>query len=212
MPYRIRPGLSYCLCEGRPIFLDIDSGRYSTLPEALCAPFSALLSGEDEIAVTAIERLQALGVIKKGVPTPAAIELLPAPTHQLAATRGELWPITAGIAQTVAAYHVRHVPLRKLLETEAGRRASNRSAADWDLGRLRGDFDRIASLVGEADACFPRSLAFRRLALRHGYRPAMVLGVKIDPFAAHCWVQSGSRVDNDSIERVRLFTPIHILW
>src|SRR3546814_5791235 len=65
--------------------------------------------------------------------------------------------------------------------------------------------------MGEADQCLARSIAFRRLAFRLGFAPTLVLGVKLDPFAAHCWVQSEDCVANDSLERVRCFPPIFAL-
>lgn len=76
------------------------------------------------------------------------------------------------------------------------------------MARFRAAFDRVAIPLGEVDNCLARSLGFRMLAFRRGYRPTLVIGVKLDPFAAHCWVQTGTRVDNDSVERVRHFTPI----
>ncbi|MDQ2762376.1 MAG: lasso peptide biosynthesis B2 protein, partial [Pseudomonadota bacterium] len=65
--------------------------------------------------------------------------------------------------------------------------------------------------LGESRECLSRSLAFRKLALRRGYRPSLVIGVKLDPFAAHCWVQTGGRVDNDTLDRTRLYEPILVL-
>src|SRR3546814_7813174 len=90
--------------------------------------------------------------------------------------------------------------LPRLFAIEAGCRPIDRAADENDLGRLRGAFDQIATVFGEADECLPRSLAFRRLAFRCGHRPSLVIGVKIDPFGAHCWVQSGARLDNDRSE------------
>src|SRR3546814_9623173 len=69
MSYRIRQGLSYCLCEDRPIFLDVELGRYSTLPTELCGPFAALMSNEGGVAPRDIERLLALPVIESGIHT-----------------------------------------------------------------------------------------------------------------------------------------------
>jgi hypothetical protein len=37
-----------------------------------------------------------------------------------------------------------------------------------------------------------------------------VMGVSGRPFAAHCWVQVGDRVVNDTLDHVILFTPILI--
>ena len=212
MPYRIREGLSYCLCEGHPVFLDIGLGRYFTLPSHLCAPFAAVVADEDAgVDARDIARLLTLRVIETGAPRAMSAMPLRMPSSEVTALRPRGRTIRAAVAQGFASHRVHHIALRKLLTIEAARRPSDRIAEDGELGRLRGAFDRVAIMFGEADRCLPRSLAFRRLALREGHSPALVIGVKIDPFAAHCWVQSGTRIDNDSVERVRLFTPIYSL-
>ena len=37
-----------------------------------------------------------------------------------------------------------------------------------------------------------------------------VFAVKGAPFAAHCWIQLGDIVLNDSVENVRAYTPIMV--
>ncbi|MDR6849921.1 MULTISPECIES: lasso peptide biosynthesis B2 protein [Alphaproteobacteria] len=192
--------------------MDLDSRRYSTLPAQLCGPFVAFMAGEQAIPQTDVDRLIALRVIQPGTGTHQPREILPLPTHEIMPARQASSTVVALAAQGVATWQVRSISLRRLLTDEAARRPSDhQDANEQDLGRLRRAFERIASLFGEANECLPRSLAFRRLALRYGHRPSLVIGVKINPFGAHCWVQSGARVDNDSLERVRLFTPIHVV-
>lgn len=59
-----------------------------------------------------------------------------------------------------------------------------------------------------ADRCLPRSIALVLcLAARH-VRAHIVIGVRIAPFGAHCWVQAGNEVLNESVEEVLLYTPI----
>lgn len=40
---------------------------------------------------------------------------------------------------------------------------------------------------------------------------ALLFGVKLDPFAAHCWVQTDDLVVNDRVETVAAFTPVRII-
>jgi hypothetical protein len=49
--------------------------------------------------------------------------------------------------------------------------------------------------------------------LCHAHRlyPSLVLGVRINPFAAHAWVQIGDRVLVGDYDQVRLFTPILVV-
>jgi hypothetical protein len=59
--------------------------------------------------------------------------------------------------------------------------------------------------------CLPSALALRRYLGWRGVRTDFVIGVKIAPFAAHCWLQIEDVVVGDSLERVRGFTPIRIV-
>jgi hypothetical protein len=43
---------------------------------------------------------------------------------------------------------------------------------------------------------------------RRGARASIVFGVTGTPFKAHCWVQLGDQLLNDSLDNVTPFTPI----
>ena len=59
--------------------------------------------------------------------------------------------------------------------------------------------------------CLFDSLALIEFLARYGIFPQWVFGVKMEPFGAHCWVQDGSTVLNDTAEFVRKFTPIMVV-
>jgi hypothetical protein len=61
------------------------------------------------------------------------------------------------------------------------------------------------------DACLLDSLALRIFLGRYGFRPSWLFGVKSTPFAAHCWLQLGATVINDTPEHVRLYEPIMVV-
>ena len=52
------------------------------------------------------------------------------------------------------------------------------------------------------------SLTLLEFLAKYEVYPTCVLGVKMDPFAAHAWVQQGSMVLTDPIAHVKTFTPI----
>lgn len=56
--------------------------------------------------------------------------------------------------------------------------------------------------------CLLRSFILRRLLERRGLSAAWVFGVATWPFSAHCWLQAGEVVLDDTVERVSRFTPI----
>jgi hypothetical protein len=42
----------------------------------------------------------------------------------------------------------------------------------------------------------------------NGYEARLVLGVKLRPFGAHCWVEHEHMVVSDQLEMIHPFTPI----
>jgi transglutaminase-like putative cysteine protease len=56
--------------------------------------------------------------------------------------------------------------------------------------------------------CLPRALAANALCRRSGVTTTLVFGVRLAPFAAHCWLQRGSAVIVGDLEQARMFIPI----
>ena len=69
-------------------------------------------------------------------------------------------------------------------------------------------FDRLRLFYPRSYLCLFDSLALIHFLARFHVFPDWVFGVSADPFEAHCWVQAGSVVLNDTVERVSRFTPI----
>jgi hypothetical protein len=51
-------------------------------------------------------------------------------------------------------------------------------------------------------------LAFLR---SHEAGADLVFAAKLDPFAAHCWLQSGEVLLNDRLDRIESFTPVCVV-
>ena len=85
------------------------------------------------------------------------------------------------------------------------------SAPAFDIERARSltsVFDSLRWFYPRPYLCLFDSLALINFLARFGLYPDWVFGVQADPFEAHCWVQTGSVVLNDTVERVSAFTPI----
>lgn len=72
-------------------------------------------------------------------------------------------------------------------------------------------FDQARLLKTAANRCLPRSIALALVLAGHGVRGTVVIGVRRSPFGAHCWVQSGTVVLNDTLDEVQRFTPLLVL-
>jgi hypothetical protein len=63
-------------------------------------------------------------------------------------------------------------------------------------------------LFSSRNACLFDSLALLLFLRRLNVHPHWIFGVRTGPFAAHCWLQSGHIVLNDTVDNVRSYTPI----
>jgi hypothetical protein len=74
--------------------------------------------------------------------------------------------------------------------------------------RLVGLFNVLRPLYPRSYLCLFDSLALLEFLAGCRVFPHVVFGVVADPFQAHCWVQEGSTILNDDLERVRRYKPI----
>lgn len=90
----------------------------------------------------------------------------------------------------------RHTTVDELTES------AKRTITAFDQGRL---------IRTAADRCLPRSIALTLSLAARGTRAQLVIGVKLAPFGAHCWVQLKDRVLNETAEEVMRYQPILVL-
>jgi len=118
----------------------------------------------------------------------------------------------AALTYAATAFRLKRRGLADVLQLSANRHRRQDEPANHEIyRRLAAAFSALAPILGRAENCLPRSIAFHALAYAAGHVPSLVIGVKRDPFSAHCWVQDGTLVLNDSAEHVRIFTPILII-
>jgi Transglutaminase-like superfamily len=89
------------------------------------------------------------------------------------------------------------------------RHASRAGRPDFERTRsLVSVFERLRLFYPRSYLCLFDSLALIHFLARFHVYPDWVFGVNEDPFEAHCWVQAGNVVLNDTVARVSAFTPI----
>ncbi|HET6942851.1 MAG TPA: lasso peptide biosynthesis B2 protein [Sphingomicrobium sp.] len=210
----LEPHVSFGWCGERPIFLDLCRDRYFALPREAEDGFRTLAEGGslDPSSETGAALL-GTGLFARSAtpnrPKPAQTESLagdPIPSGQADLI------VAAGIWLSLLRIHhsLRTKPFVLVLKA----RRRREPAVPDDLYRLRelaGMFRAARCLVPVKPKCLPDSLALRDwLAARAG-APDLVFGVKLHPFAAHCWVQWQGIVLNDAPDRVREFAPVFVL-
>jgi hypothetical protein len=88
----------------------------------------------------------------------------------------------------------------------------NGTPADVRLDELVAAFATLRPFFFAAkDACLFDALALSEFLARYDVYPRWVFGVQARPFAAHCWLQLGSVILNDTVDHVRRYTPIMVV-
>ena len=202
--------LAFCVIDDRAVFLDIDGDRYFCLPSKLNQAFMDGLSQLNGLKDEARERLVQLGIL-----TGPSAESSPSqpricsPAQDLKPGNPRRFLLSVAVAQSRMRLRLRRWSFSQIICAERHReKARCNGSKPLEPHRLYGSFHALSPWFGEEDQCLVRALAFRMIAMKRGHDASLVIGVKLDPFAAHCWVQDGPRLLNDRLERVRLFTPI----
>jgi len=130
--------------------------------------------------------------------------------------RSAFAPAQAVARASLWAHHqLAKYPLRSLIQHILDRRpACAESSPDFDPLRassLVDAFRRWQGFFSRPNACLFESLSLLHFLSAYNCFPSLVFGVVSDPFQAHCWLQYHSTIINDSMARVRNFTPVMLV-
>lgn len=218
MSFDLRPGLHVCFVGSQAVFLDVDQDRYFCLRPEANAAFESLafrrpLTGDDLLASAALVSQGVVCPSQHEGPGICAIDIvvpateLPSPdrkTNMLSM----FWTLGHHIA---AGRRLGARPLKSILararQLKAKAREESAQARQiavetaWAFQQV----DRLASANGR---CLQRSLAVMEALSERRCPATLVIGVRVNPFMAHSWVQAGGYVLTDSWANVRAYTPI----
>lgn len=218
--YVLAHQLSYCQVGSRLVFLDVSRDRYFRLGGELETAFLAYLSGgtPDE---TCVQQLIQRGVLAEELGS--AIErqpLPPLPSESamemagMATRTGPAELIEVFLLVVHTRIRLRMTRLEGILDVyvrhdEGGCIPAGESIESRDrLLLASAAFHRARLFVPVKMRCLVDSIALTRFLRRRRFRTALVFGVALDPFSAHCWVQADNTVLNDTVGNVRCHTAI----
>ncbi|WP_116091774.1 lasso peptide biosynthesis B2 protein [Sphingomonas crusticola] len=219
MGYILAPGLSFCSVDERCIFLDSARDRYFCLSAAAEGSLLGLIAGSD---LSDRDVAHLAGLVDRGILRADASDAIPLscrpPTparHSLydAADRAGLTCAVQAAAQFAwARGRLRHGGLAASLHALRRRKRHVRGpGAQQAAADVAAAFRRAATLATTHDFCLAHSLAVARALFARGIPASLVVGVHMRPFSAHCWVQFGDALVNDSIDNVCHYTPILVI-
>lgn len=223
MAYRLRDNLHYCICGGRVVFLDVNADRYFCLPGPAEIAFREFVT-EAPNALFSEETLRPLlsrGLLVSDVTQSGLqpIVCMPRPTRDLAVSGDRRPPLKTSVLVIFTQLRIatllrrgRLADIKRTVEQKVCR-PQGTSHADTSslLNRVAMAFAVADRFLPSADRCLVRSLAFHAICRRNGVSPTLVIGVRTNPFTAHCWVQRYDCVLTGDFEQARLFTPIMVI-
>lgn len=215
----LREGISFCLVGEQVIFLDVLADRYFCLSAAVERSFLLLVNGQ---SVTAAENRHIAGLITRGLlvsssskQPPHACSAPPFPKESIFdydLPRASFLQVGSALCSLgLAAIRLKTLGLAGSLKRIAAGKAglsSNLTSDVQCLERAAASFQSVGQLVSLIDNCLVHSLAVAMHMVAQGFRPELVLGVRLGPFSAHCWIQHNGMLFNDRLDIVRTYTPI----
>lgn len=214
---------SYCVTNNRAVFLDLSTDRYVCLPPDLEGAFLNLL--QDPPGTKTDESAQSLlidtGLFIRNPDTrpfvaPAAI---PTPKRSLLEqdepTCLAMHVAVATVSQLITTLRLRNQSLGRtvirLRRQKANGHAFPHDVSDAEISRYVRAFLMTRRLIANQNRCLQRSIALVDYLALFGLYPTFVIGVRMQPFAAHAWVQFGETVLNDYLDEVLVHTPILVV-
>lgn len=211
MNYHLYDHLSFGAVGTNIVVLDLAADRYFQLRGAE----AALLTGAAGHGPhqSAFETLAEKGLLGRG--PGLAIEPVVAPAAMTSAVETTGRAVKLGLAEVIrervgAAWSLRR---RGLHATIVGwrkekARISVHAADDEEAGAIARGYASARMLLPAERLCVPDSLALTRCLWKRGVGADLFFGVRLDPFAAHAWVQQGETILSDSLGTVSEYRAV----
>jgi hypothetical protein len=208
--------LSFGFVDGHPVFMDERCDSYFRLDDETEAEFLEWVGTEEAFSAAFSQGRQTAIAPSEGLPS-AILAQAPLPRQSLL---DELGPrFRARISDTVkvarllrrARFTIARRPIAETLSKFAHREEAERlPLSGIELRERAARFVAARRLVPIAPNCLADSLSLLDWL---GPSPGtlLVFGVKLDPFAAHCWVQLGDMLLNDRTDHVAAFRPVRVI-
>lgn len=236
--YALADHVFVCLNGEHLVLLDLKEDRYWALEAAQTAGLASMVGGwpvttavvadsaesPSPETTAAVEVLKGRGLLTEGIPpgkdaTPIIANAprteLVSETETSAGTRAGSW-VTFFMTCAFARLALRTWPFERVIRRVKRRKELlGAESGPLEAERARKLVEAFARyrvyMFSSKDECLYDSFALLEFLARYRIYPDWVFGVQTRPFAAHCWVQGGDVVFNDTVEHVSGFTPIMVV-
>ena len=208
--------IGFGLVDSEPVFMDARTDSYFTLDAKQTPELAPLLDGTGRVDCDPrLAEVMGLGdepvaIVRAECPRPVRSLM-----DELAARH---WPGPVDFLSTARAVigtrsRLRRRPIEMVLEDVLATGAGDTkvTAGGDQLSAVAWQFLSARRLVPVKANCLTDSLALLRLLGPARHAAMLVFGVKLHPFAAHCWVQAHDLLLNDRLENVAAFSPVRVI-
>ncbi len=215
MAYSLAPHLHFALARDHAILLDVRADRYRAMGARAAGVLHQIATGaaiEDEEVLRDLIAADILhcgdDVARRATmvrPARQVRDVPDGPGTSLSALR-----VLAGLTRIIGRQRWRG--FEACLTIAAKSKVAQPLRRDPDASvRIAKAYARARRWVPIRPICLRDSLCLLALLNRAGLDASLVLGVRVDPFAAHCWVQVDDMLLSDELDVVAEFTPILVL-
>ena len=210
----LSPHIHVAVLDQRVVILDTHANRYRLVTGRKAQALAALAAGHAPIDRTALAALTVEHIIGDASSVAASHSVTPPRRSALEyadpATVEFAWTELA-VAAAATSIRLRLTRFDRLLAWTCAGIAPRRAVCDATLIRLAHAFDRGRIQVPIHRVCLHDAILLARMLGRRGIAHQLVFGVRLDPFGAHCWVQTGDLVLTGMLATAREVTPILVL-
>ncbi len=234
--YLLQPHVHACITTEAAILLDLREDQYIGLDRTQARALACVLDGAEGFSLTThttvVSEAEAVSfaeqLVKKQLLTHdrnagKSASMPNVPTAELSLTESAA---TERRAPAMRPHHVlnflrsyafarfalRHSSLDRVVSRLKARRQQHRAVGQYHLETIADlmiIFRRVRLFVyTPKNRCLLDSLVLIEFLAHYSNFPQFVLGVRIEPFAAHAWVQHDAYVLNGNPDYIRRFTPI----
>jgi hypothetical protein len=226
MQYQLREDLSFCRIDGHFIFLDIQRDRYFRLDNAMESALLAYID-HNEHSSTGFSKLIKHNILTKASGTERCVAppVIKSPSRSVLEEGTEthkfdvfacleVFAILAATKWQLKTRKLKDI-LDRLIASRQGRGRAQGSARPEPLEKTTLDavslFRQMRRYVPIASCCLLDSLSMVKFLMRRRLPSTIVVGVTLDPFGAHCWVQVADLMLNETLDKASLYTTIKII-
>ncbi|WP_454883423.1 lasso peptide biosynthesis B2 protein [Sphingomonas oryzagri] len=193
------------------VLLDTLADRYRLLTGPAATAIQSLAEGDAVEGGVVAERLRDLGILVQGSHRQDVASVPPPTCSALEMAGSHVRPP----ARFVVAHHVLRATsdlrFRGLARTLRSIDADGSNSASQPLVGVAQAYASARRHIPLTWVCLRDSIALHRFLSARGLATRLVIGVRLDPFAAHCWLQNADMIVNDICDNVAGYKPILVL-